>query len=313
MVFLLFIVNKPHDLNHLIFSPLGILPAMNHFRKPEKTQDLGLSVYSGPYVPHFAHTHLEVEFSVVEGHNTQQYFGGEAIDREEGGLIVFWGIKEHGALDAEPGTSYHVIRVPLTTFLEWLLPDSLRYTILSSGPLFLKASKGPSSDLNLMKHWIKLIQESSENSIRSALLQMESRLLEEPECDSVHKQVAPTRNARQRFEKLALRAIEQLCDPIPISQIAKDCGMNQAAASRLFKNRSGMTLQEFISHQRLEYSCSLMISTEDTIDNIAQSCGYASVSQYYSAFEKKYGVSPGQYRQNVLANAPIRKIHPEFK
>jgi AraC family transcriptional regulator, melibiose operon regulatory protein len=284
----------------------------NYFQKHDKIQNLGLSIYSGPIVSHFAHTHLEIEFSIVANHETQQYFGGKSLDRKPGCLIVFWGIREHSSIDSKDGTLYHVIRVPLAEFLKWTLPDTTRYNILSSGPLFLQKDSGPCADRELMKHWIELIRESSENSIRSALLQMEARLLQEPECDSVHQQIAPNQSARQRFEKLALRALEQLANPIPISQIAEDCGMNQASASRLFKGRSGMTLQEFISFLRLEHSCSLMISTDQTIDSIAHASGYVSVSQYYSAFTKKYGLSPGQYREQVYNNAPLRKIYPDF-
>ena len=57
-------------------------------------------------------------------------------------------------------------------------------------------------------------------------------------------------------------------------------------------------LPEFISTQRLEYSCVLLSERPDmSIDEVATASGFSSYPAFARSFKKKYDVAPTEYRR----------------
>ncbi len=85
-----------------------------------------------------------------------------------------------------------------------------------------------------------------------------------------------------------------------VQELARILGIHRSYLSQVFKQRTGNTIQEFIIQYRIERAKESLLHTEDSIQSIAQSCGYYN----YPAFEKRFrhvtGYSPTEYRKQFF-------------
>lgn len=66
--------------------------------------------------------------------------------------------------------------------------------------------------------------------------------------------------------------------------------------SHQFKKVTGFTLINYIQQVRINRARDLLLSTDDPISEIAQSCGFQSFSQFNRIFRQTYGQSPSSMR-----------------
>ena len=64
----------------------------------------------------------------------------------------------------------------------------------------------------------------------------------------------------------------------------------------LVKERTGMSLSNYVEKVRLEKAIEKMTNTDLSIATIATSCGFVSQNTFYKAFKRVYAVSPSTWR-----------------
>lgn len=70
--------------------------------------------------------------------------------------------------------------------------------------------------------------------------------------------------------------------------------------SKKFKEETGDSFQNYLQRLRLSKAMSLLREEVSLICEIASSCGYSSQHYFSNAFKKELGMSPADYRKNVL-------------
>lgn len=60
----------------------------------------------------------------------------------------------------------------------------------------------------------------------------------------------------------------------------------------------GNTMTQDIIDSRIQKACTLLIHTDDKIENISVQCGYNSSPHFVKLFKEKVGVTPAAYRRN---------------
>ena len=98
------------------------------------------------------------------------------------------------------------------------------------------------------------------------------------------------------WQNLLLYIHENLDKRLSLSELAKKCFYNPSYFSRVFKERFGITLADYLTRERTECAAKLLLSTDYTTEHIATICGYGDKSGLYRAFRKEYGVTPSEYR-----------------
>lgn len=66
---------------------------------------------------------------------------------------------------------------------------------------------------------------------------------------------------------------------------------------REFKKRTGMTIVEYRTLQKMKYACQLLTETTTHVQGIALALNYISPSYFVRAFRKVYGITPSEYRK----------------
>jgi len=77
--------------------------------------------------------------------------------------------------------------------------------------------------------------------------------------------------------------------------------VNASYLSTLFKKEMGVTLTEFIHHQKIQYAINLLNKTDLQIQNIAAQIGINDVNYFIKMFKKINGMTPKEYRDSINA------------
>lgn len=85
-------------------------------------------------------------------------------------------------------------------------------------------------------------------------------------------------------------------EPITVETIAFACGLNRSYLTRLFKNATGYSLQEYLIVYRMKMACKMLVDTNMNIQTISNKIGYSDAFTFTKAFKKHTGKSPSEYR-----------------
>ncbi len=88
--------------------------------------------------------------------------------------------------------------------------------------------------------------------------------------------------------------------PITIESLANLCHLSETHFRRTFHQIMGTTPLDFLNSTRIDESCKLLRSTEDSILSISEQVGFHSISSYNRYFIKLLGVSPRAWRKQTL-------------
>lgn len=83
--------------------------------------------------------------------------------------------------------------------------------------------------------------------------------------------------------------------------IVKATGFSRSKVIQLIQTFTGLSPSDYVTKLRIEHSVKLIKEHPDwTIDGIAEGCGYVRRATYYSHFNKFYGITPAQYRKELM-------------
>jgi AraC-like DNA-binding protein len=86
-------------------------------------------------------------------------------------------------------------------------------------------------------------------------------------------------------------------ESLSTNSIARKLGVSREHLSKTFKAETGCTLQEYRSKCRLLEALNLLMKSNLSCKEIAQSCHYGSYSSFFRAFVKAYKLSPESFRK----------------
>lgn len=116
---------------------------------------------------------------------------------------------------------------------------------------------------------------------------------------------------RQRVDRLMAWIQAHLADDFQVSDAAAQVGVSTAAFARFFRREVGKGFVDFVNDARCSWAALRLVEGRESIAQIAQGCGYGSLSNFGEQFRQRYGVSPRQYRSSAatgMATPPHRDI-----
>lgn len=97
----------------------------------------------------------------------------------------------------------------------------------------------------------------------------------------------------------ALRFIQQnACNFLTVEDIIQEIQLSQSPFNRRFKMHVGRTPKQEILRIQMETAKRLLTNTHDTIQSIANQCGFEESWYFISVFRKQTGSTPGTFRKN---------------
>ena len=83
----------------------------------------------------------------------------------------------------------------------------------------------------------------------------------------------------------------------PLSSVASLLSLNERYFCARFKKYTGRTYKEYLRRTKLRFARKLILSTDFSMTDIYERCGYGTQSHFNREFKERYGVSPRELRQ----------------
>ena len=115
-----------------------------------------------------------------------------------------------------------------------------------------------------------------------------------------------------RNNNYLVRAVEfiqnNFYNQIGVSDVSSHLGISRNYLFTLFKNTMGHSPSEYLAYCRLNRACHMLDDSALSVENVAYSCGYDSLSVFSKAFKHKYGLTPSAYRKLKYENDKMSDI-----
>jgi AraC-like DNA-binding protein len=106
-----------------------------------------------------------------------------------------------------------------------------------------------------------------------------------------------------RHDRSLMRAIEHIhqhyAEPVRLQTLARLSGISPSYFSELFREREGMTFEQYLAGLRIERAKQLLASTDLGVARVARLSGFNSAQYFCRAFRRTEGVSPLGYRRTA--------------
>lgn len=90
---------------------------------------------------------------------------------------------------------------------------------------------------------------------------------------------------------------------LTVEKLAQEFAMSESAIHKAFKKVLDTSPYHFIKKERLKRSRDLLLSSEQTISQIAFGLNFSSPSHFVSTFKKEFGMTPATMRQSHVLTA----------
>lgn len=95
--------------------------------------------------------------------------------------------------------------------------------------------------------------------------------------------------------------LEHLGEKLTIHDLSRQFHLSATACKSCFRSCCEQPIHQWVSSKRMERAAELLSHTTMSVVEIAQEIGYSGCSQFNSAFKKKFGKTPTQYRKFVCS------------
>ena len=89
--------------------------------------------------------------------------------------------------------------------------------------------------------------------------------------------------------------------PESLEKIYQQAGVEASTARRLFNRVLKQSPKQYYRHLRVEYGKEMLLNSELSVAQVAQSCGYSDASSFTRAYNQVFGITPGKDKQLNLA------------
>ena len=118
--------------------------------------------------------------------------------------------------------------------------------------------------------------------------------------DSNRNFIAKTNHNRKNLEHVKKYLDKHYTEQLQLSDMATMANLSPVYFHKLFKSFYGDTPYNYLQELRLSAAKNMLLTTDETIENIAFSCGFSSQPYFNDVFKKKTGMSPLKFKKQEL-------------
>lgn len=281
------------------------------YRELKENKPHGTKAY--PYIQYFIqkpknafhipiHWHDEVEMIYIQKGKVTIVIEEEVFHATPGELFFVNSGELHFMESDDMSIEYYTILFPLE-FVSFQTEDELEQDIflpLRQKQLLFPRVAERVHQQNLTK-WIKALIMENEERLYGYQLRTKILLLQMLEYLTKEKQLRPTdyANTNQLQRELITYVQKNYAEKISLSMLATEFHLSEKYLSWYFKEHFSISFMQYVTHLRMSKAKELLVATEESITEVAMSCGYPSVNLFIRNFKETYGITPLQYRKKA--------------
>ena len=245
------------------------------------------------------HAHTDIEINRVQSGAVTYFTSGGYEQLETGDCVVFWAGMPHQVSHVVPGTEMTWAVLPLAWFMQWGLAAEFCDSLLE-GHWWRAPEASREVDDAMFGRWVKeLASTPGDETTHIVTLEMQAWLRRLARSGgAAERQNAPLQNdaTARHIELLARCLARRYREELTIADVAAEARLHPHYAMEVWKRGCGLTLWEYLTKLRLSHAQRLLLSTDWTMDRIADESGFGSRARFYAAFKKHSGTSPRSWR-----------------
>lgn len=263
-----------------------------------------------PVVMHSSHSHGHIEFNWLNAGHMDYEFDGRAVRVESRHLVAFWAGIPHRTVSIDYGPENNVLQcniyLPLDAFLHIPHIEQLHEEMMGGAVLGFRTDAVGSGTLNRWYDDYRSGDPERQDILKTEIATMLRRSTLIGWNTLMPAWIEPTaaapRNAPPvRYVVAMVRHIlENLAEPLSVEDVAKMVGLHPNYALSLFTSVMRIPIRKFIIRMRLVKARSLLFESNLSIANVAFQSGFNSLSQFYTHFNRAYGVTPLELRRHLI-------------
>lgn len=255
-----------------------------------------------------AHVHSHVEINFIVAGQMTYLFNGRTVTLKRGDLAMFWAAIPHRVIAIDEGTSFICSDVPIDMVLAMPGCEALKTALLQGG--LLVANRVRPFEQDQFADWHELLLHRRATMLPVVRDELAARLrrieidgwrdLASDEEERRAREADPEGGDahRDKVHRMARYIAEHATEAIAVADIAASVGLHPNYAMTLFRRTLGMTINEYVTRQRLMLAHGRLLASEDEIAEIAFEAGFGSLSRFYEAFRERYGCTPRDMRRS---------------
>ena len=123
-----------------------------------------------------------------------------------------------------------------------------------------------------------------------------------------------SKQQRSRINDVLYEVHKDISAPLSARKLAKVAAYSEQHFHRVFVDVVGESVNRYIRHTRLEHAANqLMFDRDSTVLEVAEKCGFQSLSSFSKAFKEVFHSTPGAWRQSVSSEGERHYLtDPDF-
>ncbi len=263
-----------------------------------KRWDIGESIYDAyeHKIDKTTKTHWHSHFLlniVVEGEG-EQVINGKSVFLSEGSVIIISPVDFHKNIVCENSE----LKVCAVKFSDKLFYDSLvEVCSLSDFPIVTKLSE---NDLKTAKLLFGLLLEEQQKKLLGseafALNIIEQLVILAIRANGKGND---EEKGSGRMKKALVYIHYNFQKPVKAGEVARHVGYSPNYFSAEFKKETGVEFQKYLRDLRLDFAMKLLRLSRLSVTEVCFECGFNTLPHFSSAFKKRFGVSPENFKEDV--------------
>lgn len=264
------------------------------------------SAVEGGHRPRNNHHHTECEISAIVHGNGVYSVQNRDYDFHEGDVFMFGSDEVHFITEISSESKFEILNIHFEPQLLWNNGDRDALILLK---LFFDRSDSFSNRLDRqnpvtpkirnmifdIENEFRLTQSGYEFKIKLNLFGILFDILRN--YNYINPQSSSTLN-KDTLSRLSIAMDyinSHLTDRLTLDEVARKATMGKAYFSTVFKKFNGISPWDYITIKRVEKAIDMLKTTNMSKLEIASQCGFNSSANFYKAFSRITGKTPGDY------------------
>lgn len=276
--------------------------------KVEKLPNSLLVSHEQPGIMPRPHWHAQFEVNFVLKGSLDYRMHGHSIHLEPGSIALFWGGLPHQVVDTSSDPEYIAFHLPLVHFFRLRLAPSIQHRVVHGATLMSLAYD--EGDFFAFNRWSDYMRSGDDIRVDHAIDELLLRLERIPlDSFSLIDPAGEAAKAAAQAAPGAFARVTRICDyinenfrhEIDAVDIAVHADIHPKYAMNIFRQSTGMTLNEYVNLLRLSFAQAMLINDEGAnVLAVAMESGFGSLSAFNKLFRKVTGQSPSDFRRDYV-------------
>jgi len=157
--------------------------------------------------------------------------------------------------------------------------------------------KTPVKILQLINQLMELIKAENQNMVKIRAIELLLEEIDHFDEYLQHERKIFNHTTMKKVESIKLFIDQNIQRHLTIEELGNKFDLNETDLKNCFKQAYGYGPYAYLRHYRMQIAVNLLLNTQKSVLEVANTVGYANPSKFSNAFKMTFGITPLRYRK----------------